>query len=377
MELSFTPEELEIQRTVRDFARREILPHKKNIDKTGLLPPGVQEKFRAIGITGTPFPEEYGGAGGTFTGLIIAVKELAYASQAPAWMVMENCITAFCLNRYGSDAQKSAFMPGLLSLEKIGAFAFTEDDTGSDPSQLKTVAAKGDGEWIINGAKRFITNSGICDHMILFAKTSGGVTAFLVDSKKDGYKAGRRESFIHESGIDNGEVYFEDYRAPEDRVLGEPDQGFWILLDAESAGKIAFCALFAGLAERALDLAIEYANTRTHRGKPIGGKFQMTQFKIARMTAQVEAMRSFLFHVSAKYDRGESVFMDSAALKIFVAESARSVTADAMEIHGAYGLSDEFEIGSLYCTAASAPVVMGSLDIQRVIVAREMLDRVK
>jgi len=321
------------------------------------------------------FPEAWGGAGGTFTGLILALKEISYATLAPAWLLFENFMLAYPLLNYGSDKLKSAYLEPLLSLKRIGAFAFTETDTGSDPVQLKTAAQRVDGGWLINGSKRFITYSGICDYLALFAKTGEGVSAFLVESKRKGYRAGKRESFIHARGFDNGDLYLEDYLAPNDHLIGRADQGFEILLKTEAVGKIAFCALFVGMAERAFDLAVTYAVHRSHRGKPIGARFQMTQVKISNMLTKIEAMKAYLFHVCAMVDEGKDVFMEAAGLKLFIATEIKAITSDAMEVHGAYGLSSEYDIAGLYQAAVSAQVVMGSLDIQRVIVAKGALSR--
>jgi alkylation response protein AidB-like acyl-CoA dehydrogenase len=211
--------------------------------------------------------------------------------------------------------------------------------------------------------------------MILFAKTEEDVTAFLVESKNKGYKAGKRESFVHTKAFDNGDVYLEDYFASDDHVIGKKGQGFEILLKTEAMGKIAFCSLFVGVAQRAIDLSINYANTRSHRGSPIGHKFQLTQAKLARMMTKFKAMDAYLYQVCAKVDRGENIFVDAAALKLLVANDIKEITSDAMEIHGAYGLSEEYDVGYLYQTAISAQVVMGSLDIQRVIVAKDMLGK--
>lgn len=375
MEIKFTFEEKEIQKVVRRFAREDILPIRKEVDRQGDLPEGIKERFIEMGFLRSPFPEAYGGVDGTFTGLVIALKELSYGSMIPAWMLFENFMLAYPLLRYGSEFLKDTYLPGLISLETIGALAFTEADTGSDPTQLKTVAERVKGGWLINGSKRFITNSGICNHMILFARTGNDVTAFVVQSDKEGYKPGKRETFIHSAAFDNGDLYLEDYFAPDDHVIGEVGQGFEILLQTEAVGKIAFSAFFIGLAERALDLAVQYANTRTHRGKPIGGKFQMTQWKIARMMVRIEAMNAYLFHVCARVDRGKEIFTEAALLKLMVAEEVKAVILDAMEIHGAYGLSQEYEVADLYRTAIGAQVIMGSLDIQRVIIARGILGK--
>jgi alkylation response protein AidB-like acyl-CoA dehydrogenase len=375
MEINYTFEELEIQKSVRKFVRNDLLPICREVDEKGELPEPIKEKFLALGLLKNFFPEAYGGVGGSFTGFIMALQELSYASLVPSWMLSENFMLAYPLLTYGSEFLKSTYLPGLVSLDTVGALAFTENDTGSDPGQLKTVAKKVDGGWLINGSKRFITNSSICDYMIFFAKTGDDVTAFLVESKKEGYKAGKRESFMHANAFDNGDVYLEDYFAPDEHVIGAVGQGFEILLRAEALGKIAFSTLFVGMAERALDLSISYAITKTHRGRSIGDKFQMTQLKIARMVPKIEAMKAYLDQVCAKVDRGQDIFMDSAVLKLLVADAIKEITCDAMEIHGAYGLSDEYDVGSLYRASISAQVVMGSLDIQRVIVAKALLAR--
>lgn len=373
MEIKFSFEEREIQKSVRKFVKNDLLPICREVDETGFLPDRVRDRLLSMGLLRVSFPEAWGGVGGTFTGLVIALKQLSYATLVPAWMLFENFMLAYPLLTYGSDALKSAYLGPLLSLERIGAFAFTEADTGSDPIQLKTTAQKVSGGWLINGSKRFITHSSICDHLILFAKTGDSVSAFLVESDKEGYRAGKRESFIHARGFDNGDLYLEDYMAPDTHLIGRVGQGFDILLRTETLGKIAFCALFVGIAERALDLAVTYASTRCHRGKPIGARFQMTQVKLARMLTKTEAMKAYLFHVCALVDQGKDVFMEAAALKLFVAGEIKEITSDAMEIHGAYGLSMEYDIAGLYQKAISAQVVMGSLDIQRVIVAKGAL----
>jgi len=373
MEIRFSFEELEIQKSVRKFVKNELLPIAREVDENWALPDRVREKLLSMGLLRTPFPEEWSGAGGTFSGMIIALKELSYASLVPSWLLFENFMLAYPISQYGSDFLKGTYLEPLLSLESIGALAFTEPDTGSDPLQLKTSAKKVDGGWLINGSKRFITNSGICDQMILFAKAENGVAAFLVETKGKGYEAGKRESFIHSKGFDNGDLYLEDYFAPDEHVIGDTGQGFEILLKTETLGKIAFCTLFVGIGERALDLSVSYANTKTHRGKSIGHRFQMTQVKLARMMSKVEAMKAYLFQVCSMVDQGKDVFFEAAALKIFVASEIKEITSDAMEIHGAYGLSNEYDVAGLYQAAISAQVVMGSLDIQRVIVAKGAL----
>ncbi len=375
MEYRLSEEERQIRETARRFARRELLPRRGEINRSGRLPADLRDAFLGLGLLRGPYAEAHGGANGTFTGLTVAVEELAYVSLVPCWMLLENFLLAHSLMRFGSEFLKNAYLPGLVGLESTGALAFTEPDTGSDPSQLATRAERTDGGWVLNGTKRFITYSGLCDHMILFARTAQGVTAFLVEPRNAGYRAGRRERFFHDPALDNGDAFLEDYFAPDAHVIGKVGQGFEILLETEAVGKVLFCAFFSGMAARALDLASDYARNRTHRAVSIGRKFQMTQWKLARMSVRARAMRAFLLEVSAFVDLGRDVKTDAAALKLVTAEDIRSITADAMEIHGAYGLSEEYEISDLFRSAACAASVMGSLDIQRVIVARQILER--
>ena len=373
MEFSFTPEELAIKKTIKNFVKKDILPVSRKIDKRGNLPEDINRKFKSMGLLTTPFPEKYGGAGGSFTGFIITLKELAYATFVPAMELLQNYILGTSILTCGSDFLKEKYLPDLISLKASGSLAFTEADTGSDPKQLKTTAKKTDGGWILNGSKRFITYSSLCDYMILFARTEKGVTAFIVDPKNKGYKADKREKFIHTESIDNGDLYLENYFVPDDHVVGRVDNGFEILLKTEAIGKLGLSALYVGTAQRAFDLAVDYAKTRTHRGTPIGQKFQMIQVKLARMATMVDVLNAYLFSICAKMDRGEDVFTDTAKFKLLISEEIKSITSDAMEIHGAYGLSMEYDVEALYRTAISSQVIMGNLDIQRVIIARDVL----
>ncbi len=373
MTCSFSFEEMEIQKTVRKFVTNEILPNRGEIEKTGCLPAVTLNKFLGLELLKIYFPEKYGGSKGSFTGLVIAAKELGYGSFVPAMMLTQNALVGWVLLNYGSDSVKKDYLPSLISLKTSGGFAFTESQTGSDPKQLQTVARKVDGGWLLNGSKRFITFSKIGKYIIIFAKTGDQVSAFLVNSADPEYEPGKREVFFHMPFLDNGDIYLKNCFVPDDHVLGQVGQGFEILLKAEAMGKIVFCAEYIGLAERAVDLALKYAKEKEHRGVPIAVKFQLIQGKLGIMAVRLAAMNALLFATSAKVDLGEKISIDSARLKILVAEDVKQITATAMEIHGAYGLSTEFDISSLYQHAISAQVVMGVSDIQRVIVARQLL----
>ena len=376
MEIAFSFEELEIQKTARRFTRKDLLPVYRQIDDTGVIPDELQAKLDGLGLLKTAFPEPWG-VGGTFTGLVLGLKEMAYATLLVPWTMFENHILAYAILNYGSDFLKEKYLADLVAMKTIGALAFTEADTGTDVAQLKTTAVKVDGGWVINGAKRFITNSGICHQMVLFARTGDKLTAFLVNRSDKGYVVGKREKYLCATmAHDNGDVYFEDYFAPDDHVIGRPGNGLEVLLGSEGVGKVVFCALYVGLAERAVDLSVDYATKKLHRGKPIGKKFQMIQYKLARMKTRLEAMKAYLWHVCAKVDRGENISAESATLKLLTGEDVKGITADAMEVHGAYGISEEYDVARLYRNAISSQVVMGGvLDVQRVIIAKSMLGR--
>lgn len=373
MKLLFSFEELEIQKTVKKFTKKELLPNNRQIDEAGKMPEQTEKKFKDMMLLEAAIPISGEDSQPSLTGLIIALKELSYASMIPSWMLFENFLLSYSLNNFGSLKLKEKYLHDLVSLKKIGALAFTEAETGSDPTQIKTVAKKDNAGWVINGSKRFITNSGTCDYIILFAKTDKKITAFLIDTNKKGYETGRREAFIHEKSIDNGELYLKDYLCPDDHVIGNVGQGFDILLKTEAVGKIAFSSFFVGIAKRALDLSIEFSTTRLHRGEAIGHKFQMIQGKIANIYTQYRAMEALLYQVCSKADSKKDIMCDSAVLKIFIAQNIQKIVSLAMEIHGAYGLSREYEIERLYRIAISAQAVMGSMDIQQIIASRSVM----
>jgi alkylation response protein AidB-like acyl-CoA dehydrogenase len=372
MKPNLTFEESEVQKSVKKFVKNELLPFSGIIEEHGELPLDIKKKFLSMELLKTPFPDSEGR--GSFLAFVIALKELCYASLVPGWLLLENFMAAYPLFFYGSDNLKSKYLHDLISLKTTGAFAFTEDNTGSDPAQIETYAEEKDNGWIINGSKRFITHSKTCDNMVLFAKTDkDNITAFLINSKNKGYKHGVRERFIHTSSLDNGELYLKNYFADHEHVIGEPGQGFEILLKTEEIGKIGFSAFFTGAAKRAIDLSLEFANKRLHRGIPIGKKFQMIQAKLACMITKYNSVNSCLFDTASKALKEKNTGPASAALKLLAAENIKDITSDAMAIHGAYGLSREYEIERIYRTAIIAQSVMGNSDIQKVIIAKHAL----
>jgi alkylation response protein AidB-like acyl-CoA dehydrogenase len=373
MELNFTSEELEIQRTVRDFARKEIIPLTQQIENEGEIPAHIEQKMKEMNILRLPFPEEWGGLGVSFVGFILALEELAYASAVCSMRSAVSTLAVSGILNFGSEEMKKRYLKDLVSGEKLACWAFTESSTGSDPKQITTKAVPDGDQWVINGSKRFISYSSVCDLAVVFATTGDKLTAFAVERDTPGYSAGKREEFMGYKGLDNGEIILEDVRVPKDAVLGNVGDGFTILLTNEASAKIATSAISVSIARSALDLSVKYALEKTHRGTPIGIKFQMTQWNLANMATKVEAARWLLYRAASMVDRKENLAKEAAMVKLFVGSVAREVTSDAMQVHGAYGYSREFPIERLYREAKFVELGLGVSEIQRVIIANELL----
>ena len=373
MDYNFTEEELSIRESIRRFARKEVLPLIGQIEKENKLPDDLIQKIKEMNITGLPFPEKWGGSGASFVSLLLAIEEMSYVYLPCMFYPVISSMAANGFLKFGSDYLKEKYLRGLLTGSIDGAWAFTEAGTGSDPKQLTLKAVKDGDNWVLNGTKRFITNSSIADIAVIFALTEKGVTAFVVETQNPGYIVGKREEFMAFGGTDNGDIILENAIVNSKNILGEEGQGFNILLEVEVFAKVASCAGNIGLAQASLDLAVQYAKEKTHRGVPIGLKFQMTQWNLATMASKVAASRAFLYSVGAKMDKGDNVSGESSLLKIFTGAAAREVASDALQVHGAYGLTKEYAIERLYRESKFNEVVLGTNEIQRVIAANVLL----
>ncbi len=374
MDYNFTEEELSIKDTIGKFAKKEISPFIAQIENENKMPDELLSKITNMRISGLPFSEKWGGAGATYISLLLAVEELSYVYMPSIFHPLVNAMAAFGFSNFASDYLKDKYLRRILDGSINAAWAFTEPDTGSDPKQITTKAVKDGDDWILNGTKRFITNSSIAEVAAIFAATENGITAFVIDTDNPGYKIGRREKFLAFAGSDNGDVILENARVPSKNILGKAGRGFDILLAVEVFAKVTACAGNIGLAQSALDHAVKYAKEKTHRGTPIGAKFQMTQWLIATMASNVAASRSFLYSVGAKMDKGDkNLAAESALLKIFTGKCAREVASDAVQVHGAYGITSEFPVERLYRESKFSEVVLGTSEIQRVIAASSLL----
>lgn len=366
------PDDLESFRaSLRRAVDSRIVPLNSLIESTNGVVTELWEIVRGMEVTSIPFPSAVGGSDGSFFSFVVAIEELARGSNvASAYASIQMART---LLRVGSPAQVEEWVPRLVRNEIMSSWAFTEPQTGSDPGQIETRAEPKGADWIINGQKLFISFAHHASVALVFAKVpSGRIGAFLVDTQDPGWQPGEPLDVAH-GHLDTCPVYLEELRVPPTAVVGEADRGFDVLLATEAEAKVAGAASAVGMAERALEEASRYALERTHRGVPIGRKFPTIQSLLGDMASVVLAARAFTRAVAEKIDRGEPVAREAAAVKLVATRTAREVTSNALQVCGAYGLTADMPLLSLYRDAKITEVYGGVAEIQRIIVARETL----
>ena len=375
MDFALTKQQELIQKSAREFAEREISPLDAQIDKEGKVPLELFEKAAKIGLLGIPVEREYGGSGGTYLDLSLAVEQIARVNGAVAFFISVNYLTVVAINLFGSEEQKQKFLPDLAQGKCVGAFSFTEQATGSDPGDIQA-RAKLDGDYYVcNGNKRFCTNAEYDGTIVIFLRTGDGpydVSAFAAEKNTEGYTAPPPWPLMGLNGMRVTDIELKDYRIPKANLLGKEGDGYKALLGTIAIGKLNVSNALLGIAQDALEQAIKYAQEKTMRDRPIGD-FQMIQFLIAEMASKVEAGRWMLRQAMSLIDQGKATLQSAAMAKLFVAEMADDVCQKAVQIHGGYGYTKEFKVERLYRDAKFGGVVEGSNEVQRVIIARDIL----
>lgn len=369
------PEEAELYRqTVRAAVDAEIIGRPcRSLTESG-FDPELFGIVRQLGVTGVPFPVEAGGGGGSFLAFIVAIAELARGSISAAGYAGTAAQVARAIISRGTPAMVEQWVRPLLANEILASWAFTEPGTGSDPRQIETTANADGSDWLISGEKTFISFAPEAAVAIVFARVgSGRLGAFVVDTAAGGWQAGPPMTLLAD-GFLTAPVTLDRVRVPREAVLGDPEDGFSLLIASEAEGKLRGCATCIGIAERALEEATTYALTREHRGTPIGRKFPTLQSLLGDMGARLLSARSLAQSVAAKVDDGADVIGDAAAAKLIATEAAREVTSNAVQVCGAYGLSRELVVERLYREGKMFDVIQGAAEIQRIIVARELMN---
>lgn len=379
MDFNLTEEQLMLRNMVRDFATRELEPQAARYDTTGEFPKETLKKLAELGLLGMTIPEEYGGAGFDFVSLAIAIEELSRGCGSTGVITaVHNTLSAWPIVNWGTEEQKSKYLPRMASGEILGAFALTEANAGSDPASMETKAIlKGD-RYILNGSKRFITNAGAAQLFLVFAKTAPelgakGITAFIVERNYPGFSIGKHEELLGLRATANAELIFEDCEVPRENILGELNAGFKIALATLDVSRIDIAAQAVGIAQAAFEKALNYSKERRQFGKPIC-EFEMIQAKLAEMATKIQASRLLVYYAAAQKDMGKQRFSQEAAMaKLFAATTAVEVTREAVQILGGYGYTKEYPVERHYRDAKCMEIYEGTSEIQRIVIARNLL----
>jgi short/branched chain acyl-CoA dehydrogenase len=363
--------------TVRDFARGEVAPVAEELDRTKAFPYELVKKMGDLGLMGIPFPEEYGGGGADTFSYALAVEELARIDSSVAiTMAANTSLGTMPINLFGSARQKEEWMPALCSGERLAAFGLTEPDAGSDAGNTRTKARLEDGEWVIDGAKQFITNSGtdISACVSITAVTGGEngnkeISNIIVPNGTPGYEIGESYRKMGWNASDTRPLSFDGCRVPEENLLGRRGDGFKQFLQILDGGRIGVAAMGVGLAQGALDEAISYAKERRAFGQPIS-KFQAIQAKIADLSSQIEAARLLTLKAATLKDRGEPFTLTAAQAKLITGRIAVRAAEEAVQIHGGYGYIEEYPVCRFYRDAKILTIGEGTDEVQQMVIAR-------
>jgi alkylation response protein AidB-like acyl-CoA dehydrogenase len=375
MQFDLTEEQQQIRRLVRDFADGEVRPVAEELDREKRFPYEIVAKLGELGLMGIPYPEEYGGGGADTLSYALAIEELARVDSSVAITVAAHTsLGTWPLYAFGSDEQKADWMPRLCSGERLGAFGLTEPEAGSDAGNTRTRAELDGDEWVINGAKQFITNSGtdISGFVTITARTGDDeVSNILVANGTPGYEVGEPYRKMGWNASDTRPLGFEDCRVPEDNLVGPRGQGFKQFLQTLDGGRIGVSAMGVGLAQGALDEALSYAKERVSFGKPIS-KYQAIQAKLADLSTEIEAARLLTYKAALEKDAGRNFSLTAAQAKLKTGRLAVRATEEAVQIHGGYGYIEEYPVCRFYRDAKILTIGEGTDEVQQMVIARAL-----
>lgn len=378
---SLSEEHEALRATVEDFARKEVAPVIGGLYERGEFPYDLVEKMGAMGLFGLPIAEEYGGMGGDYFALCLALEELARVDSSVA-ITLEAGVSlgAMPIYRFGTEEQKREWLPAMAAGERLGAFGLTEPGGGSDAGATRTTARLDGDEWVINGSKAFITNSGtdITSVVTVTAITGGRdvsgrkeISAIMVPAGTPGFRVSEKYSKVGWSASDTRELFFDDCRVPAENLLGERGRGYAQFLSILDEGRVAIAALSVGLAQGCVDESVRYAHDREAFGHPIG-HYQAIQFKIADMEARAHTARLAYYAAAAKMLRGQPFKKEAAIAKLVSSNAAMDNARDATQIFGGYGFMNEYPVGRFYRDAKILEIGEGTSEVQRMLIARQL-----
>jgi short-chain 2-methylacyl-CoA dehydrogenase len=379
VDFDLSDEQRLLRDTVRDFARQEVAPVAEELDRGKAFPYELVAKLGELGLMGIPFPQEYGGGGADTLSYALAIEELARVDSSVCITVAAHTsLGTMPIHLWGSDEQKSEWLPELCSGRRLAAFGLTEPEAGSDAGNTRTTATLEDGEWVVNGAKQFITNSGTeisgCVTITAVTDRSGSapeISNLIVPNGTPGYEPGEPYRKMGWNASDTRPLSFEDCRIPEGNLLGRRGEGFKQFLHILDGGRIGVAAMGVGLAQGALDEALAYAKERRAFGQPIS-KFQAIQAKIADISAELEAARLLTYKAAIEKDRGDSFTLTAAQAKLKTGRLAVRAAEEAVQIHGGYGYIEEYPVCRFYRDAKILTIGEGTDEVQQMVIARQL-----
>ncbi|KYP81231.1 acyl-CoA dehydrogenase [Ferroacidibacillus organovorans] len=367
-----------LRKMIRDFAKREVEPSAAQRDEEEMFDRGIFDKMGKLGMTGIPWPEEVGGAGLDFLSYVIAVEELSRVCASTGVTLSAHLsLASWPLYKFGNDAQKEKYLRPLAEGKTLGAYGLTEPSAGTDAASMRTTAVKREDHYVLNGTKVFTTNGGYADTYIVFATTdptqrSRGVSAFILEKGMKGFSFGKKEKKMGIRSSPTMELIFEDCEVPAENLLGEEGGGFKIAMMTLDGGRNGIAAQAVGIAQGALDVALEYAKSRTQFNRPITD-FQAIQFKLADMATEIEAARLLTYQAAWLEQQGMSYGKASAMAKVMASDVAMKVTTEAVQILGGYGFTRDFPAERMMRDAKITQIYEGTNEVQRMVIAGHLL----
>jgi len=377
MDFNLTSEQKLFQKTIREFCEREIKPIASKIDKEEYFPKDLYKKMGRMGLMGMTVPQKYGGAGIDKVSYMIALEEISrFCGSTGITVEAHNSLGIGYIYERGNEEQRKRYLPKFTNGEAITALAITEPNAGSDVASLQTTAVPDGDEWVLNGAKQFITSGNIAGVTIVMAKTDKtkgvkGISAFIVEKDTPGFKVGQLEDKLGLRGSRTAELIFEDCRVPNENMLGEKDLGFMGVMNTLDRGRTAVGAMSVGIARGALEDSLEYAKQREQFGRPIG-KFQAIQWKIADMATEIDAARLLVHRAAFLEDQGVTFSKEAAIAKLFASEMAMRAARNAIQIFGGYGYTQDYPVERYFRDVKLCEIGEGTSEVQRIVIAKKL-----
>jgi butyryl-CoA dehydrogenase len=378
MNLELNEEQRLIQKTAREFADREIRPVAAALDEEHKFPTQLVKRMAALGFLGISVPEQWGGAGMDTVSYVLALEEIAVACASTAViMSVNNSLVCDPILKFGTEQQKKNVLTPLARGERLGCFALSEPDAGSDSAAQKTRARLDGDAWVLNGTKNFITNGPAADWMLVFAMSEPnqgvhGISAFLIPTDAPGLRRGPHDRKLGITAAQSCQIFLEDCRVPKDAILGEPEHGFKVAMSTLDVGRIGIAAQAIGIARASLEASARYATERKTFGKPIA-EHQAIQFMLADMATEIDAARLLMLRAATLKDQGTRHTVESSMAKLHASEVANRAAKTAVQIHGGYGYLKDFPVERHYRDAKITEIYEGTSEIQRLIIGASLL----